>query len=481
MIKINRIRAYQKLPDSVKASMWFAICSILQKGIQFLTIPLFTRTLTTDQYGQFTLYQSWMGIISIFATLNLAAGVFNNGMVKFEDDRRKYISAMQGLSTITTLVVAMIYLIAKQSWDALIGLPTIIIFSMLIELIVSPALSFWSAKQRFEYKYKMLFFITIAISIISPCVGLVAVSISEQKGIARILSVSIINIISGIIFYGYNMWKGKCFFHKKYWGFALSFNLPLVPHYLSSIVLGQADRIMIGKFYGETEVAIYSLAYSVSLMMNVVTNSINASFVPWTYQQCKKKNFQKIGQISNMLLLLIAGLSLFPVLIAPELMKVLGPKEYLEGAYLIPAISISVFLIFLYGLFANIEFYFEQSKFIMFASIGAAILNIILNIVLFPILGYKVAAYTTLICYIAFSFAHYVFMKKVCKYNNIEHPIYNEKFILMLSTGLIIISHLFVFTYQFMYIRYVIIFILLSIFVKYRKLIAEKIQLINSK
>ena len=484
MMRLNKcnkiLEKYRKIPSGVRASIWFAVCSILQKGIQFIVIPLFTRLLTTEQYGQFTLYQSWLNVISIFATLNLAAGVFNNGMIKYENDRKRYISSMQGLSTIATLGVFVVYILLKEYWDKLLELPDIVVFFMFVEMLVAPALSFWSAKQRFEYKYVMLVFVTLAISIISPAIGLVAVLETQEKGIARILSASIINIGVGTVFYIYNIVKGKCFFQKDYWKFALKFNLPLIPHYLSSIILGQADRIMIDSFYGKTEVAIYSLAYSMSLMMNVVTTSINASLVPWTYQQCKKTNYKSIKKVANIILILMAGLSLVPILLAPELIGILGPAEYSDGVYLVPSISLSVFFIFLYSLFANIEFYFEKSKFIMLASIGGAILNIVLNYILLPLLGYGIAAYTTLACYIMFSFAHYVFMKKICNEKNIKESIYNIQLIISLSILLIIISQIIMLTYKFNFIRYSIIGILLCLGVGYRKIIFDKIKLLKS-
>ena len=105
---------YNKIPQGIKASIWFTVCSIIQKGIQLITVPFFTRILTAEQYGQYSLYQSWLSIISIFATLNLSSGVFNNGMLKYKEERTKYISSMQGLSTIVSLLVIGVYISCKN-------------------------------------------------------------------------------------------------------------------------------------------------------------------------------------------------------------------------------------------------------------------------------------------------------------------------------------------------------------------------------
>ena len=74
MIKLLKEK-YGKISIPVKASLWFVICSILQKGIALITVPVFTRLMTTEQYGFFSTYTSWYSIILVFTSLNLYYGV----------------------------------------------------------------------------------------------------------------------------------------------------------------------------------------------------------------------------------------------------------------------------------------------------------------------------------------------------------------------------------------------------------------------
>ena len=95
---LNIIKSkWSNIPLTVKVSTSYAICSILQKCLSFITLPLFTRLLTTEQYGQYTIYSSWSGILMIFLTLNLAYGSFQTAMIKYEDKRAEYISSIQGV------------------------------------------------------------------------------------------------------------------------------------------------------------------------------------------------------------------------------------------------------------------------------------------------------------------------------------------------------------------------------------------------
>ena len=422
---------YNKIPQGIKASIWFTVCSIIQKGIQLITVPFFTRILTAEQYGQYSLYQSWLSIISIFATLNLSSGVFNNGMLKYKEERTKYISSMQGLSTIVSLLVIGVYISCKNMWNKIIGLPDIVI--VLIEIFFTPAFQFWSMKQRYLFKYKALVIITLVIAVFNPVVGLIAVSNTSQKGIARILSVVVVNVFVGLFFYIYNFIKGKTFYYKEYWKFALLFNLPLIPHYLSMVVLSQADRIMIEKMFGQEKIAIYSVAYSV------------------------------------------------PMLMAPEIISIMAPNSYSGAIWVIPPVALSVYFIFLYSLFANIEFYFEESYFVTIASVLGAVLNIILNMIFMPIFGYIAAGYTTLICYMIFAIAHYLFMKKVCKKHINGKRLYDIKNIIINIVILLFISGIIMLLYSFVLIRYIIILLTIIIAVAKRQYIMNILRQIRNK
>lgn len=90
-----------------------------------LSVPIFTRLMTTDEYGVYSVYQSWYQILTVIVTLNLFAGVYNKGLVKYEDDKDRFTSSMQGLSTLTTIVFFFIYLIAIDFWTKIFELTPI--------------------------------------------------------------------------------------------------------------------------------------------------------------------------------------------------------------------------------------------------------------------------------------------------------------------------------------------------------------------
>ncbi|WP_462410350.1 lipopolysaccharide biosynthesis protein [Neobacillus sp. Marseille-QA0830] len=101
---------YNSMPLPMKAAMWFLFCSILQKCFSVITTPIFTRLLTTDQFGEFTIYISWLNIFAIFTSFRLDYAVFNKGMSKYRNGKDDYTASMQSITTILTLILFVIYL-----------------------------------------------------------------------------------------------------------------------------------------------------------------------------------------------------------------------------------------------------------------------------------------------------------------------------------------------------------------------------------
>lgn len=95
---------YKNMSAPVKASIWFVICNLVQSGINVISVPIFTRMMSTEEYGTFNTFYAWRNILMIFTSLNLSYGVFNNAMVKYEDSktRDQYVSSMEGLYSLIT-------------------------------------------------------------------------------------------------------------------------------------------------------------------------------------------------------------------------------------------------------------------------------------------------------------------------------------------------------------------------------------------
>lgn len=468
---------YNKLSVTVKATMWFMICSVIQKSISIITTPIFTRLMTTEQYGQYTVYNSWLQIFVLITTLRLNYGVFNKGMSKFgEESRNQYTSSMQFLTTGLTTIALVFYLIFHQIINSITELSTFITLVMFAELYLSPAISFWTLRQRYDFKYRSVVLVTIGISVTNALLGLIGVLSYNEKGIARILSCVMTQVCFGLVLYIVNIRKSKkAPLNLNFVKFSLLFNLPLIPHYLSTYILDQSDRIMIQKLVGIDQAAVYAVAYSAGVVMKIVTESINSALVPWQYRQLEKKGFKEISNQLNSVIFIIAPVLCAFIAMAPEIMRVLAAPEYFEAIYVIPPVTVSVFYVFLFGLFGNIEFYYNANRFTMYISMIGAVLNIVLNYIFIRIFGYIAAAYTTMVCYLVFCLLHYLFVEYLVK-KKVGTHLFNGKIIIGSCAISVLVAVLFSILYSHTYCRFTIISIIVVYVLlnwrKYTKVIA---------
>lgn len=471
---------YRSMSIVTRATIWFLICSIIQKGFAFITTPIFTRIMSTEQYGQYSIYLSWFQILTMVTSFRLDYAVFNKGMSKYEDDKDGYTLSMQTITTIITLIVFVVYLIFHDIVNAFTNLTTPLTILMFAQAFFMNAITFWTIKQRYNFKYRSVVIVTLLLTLLDMLLGIILVINFANKGIARIVSLAMIQIIIGCVIYVFNIIKGKRFLNLKYARFAITFNIPLLPHYLSIYILEQSDKIMIQKMSGIDKVGIYSVAYSIGNAMNIVTNSITQALTPWLYRRLKEDNLKEIkNKLLSIFMFVIAIISIF-ILFVPEFLSIIASEQYYEAIYVVSPVSASIFFTLVYGFFATIEFYFNKNKFSMIISGFSAVINILLNFIFISLLGYQAAGYTTMICYAILTIGHVIYTNNIVKKEK-QQQICSNKYIIglvILMFVIVIISDL---LYKFALIRYLCVLIIFLIICIKRNKIKELLKIANKK
>lgn len=466
---LTKIRnKYKNMSVVARATLWSAFCGTIQKGISFLTTPIFTRLLSTEEYGLYTAYISWFQIISMICTFNLTYAVFNKGMSKYGEDRDGYMSSMMGTTTLITLGCFVVYLIFMKPINKFTELGPLITTLMFVELIFYPAISFWTLRERYDFKYVPVVVVTLLMAFSNAGFGVLAVKLATNKGLARVLSVIAVNLVFSIVLYIIIFFRGKKFFNIEYAKFAILFNVPLIPHYLSSYILDQSDRVMIQKISGMQYVGIYGVAYSLGMVMKIFTTSVSQSLTPWEYRKLEKGEFKNIDQQTTKILFMTAVFLILFMFIAPEGMLIVGGQKYYEAIYIVPSITATVFFMLAYNVFSNVEFYFDANKFTMVLSSIGAILNIILNYIFIHLYGYVAAGYTTLVCYIVFTIGHFIYAQRVAK-KMVGQAVFSSHKIFILSVAMTLASVVTTILYSYSAIRYTLLVIGIILVIVFRK------------
>lgn len=456
-MKLNIRKKYQAMSPAVRTSIWFTLCNFLQRGTAFITVPIFTRLLTTDEYGICNIYFAWFEIFLMFTSLKMPYEGLNNGLIRYEKDKDGYTSSIMGLIMVMTVAVGGIYLLFHPWIDRVTGLDSLIMGLMFVQLLFNPPLMLWTNRERFDFRYRWPAAVTLVSTILNPVIAVIAVLNTDYRAEARIIASVSVQTFFGLILVFVLLYRGRTFFKKEYWRFALRFNLPLIFYYISQSILNQSDRIMINFYEGEGKAAIYSVAYSAATIMQLLVSAVNGSFNPWMYKKLKSERTKEIGDVTAVLCLLVAGATLAMSAFAPDLVRIMATEAYSEAIWIIPPVAASVFFVFMYMMFANVEMYFGENRGILVISIICSAANLILNALCIPVWGYMAAGWTTLICYLLLTVLHYILMKRACRLNGMREKIFPEKMLLLLSLCVLVLSCTMLLLYRLGYFRYAVL------------------------
>ena len=333
------------LSTGAKATLVYFAANMVNKAITYITTPLFTHMLTSEEYGAVTHFTTWQTIIGIVAMFCFQAGVFNNGMIEYPEDRDRFTLSLLALSNLITVIVAAVLLISPDTTARLLNIDRNLIFLMVLMFLFQPAYSFWYTRQRYEYHYRSAGIMVVVMHLAGPLAAVLCIAghVTGNPVYDRLFGADLTLIAFYIFFYIRTIIRGRGKIKTEYWKFAFFFNLPLIPHYLSQHIMSSSDKIMITSLIGKSQTAYYGVAYTVAAVVSVFWTSLNSSLVPFMYERCKKKDYRAIEKTVEPLWYCFAIVCFLLMIFAPEVMSLLAPEEYKAGMYVIPPVIGGVF------------------------------------------------------------------------------------------------------------------------------------------
>ena len=394
-----------------KITSFYLFGNIFDKAILFLTIPIFTRLMPQNDFGIVNTYLSVVSIITIIVGLSLGSSI-RHAYMDYRADIKNYMTSIFQISSYSFLIIFIVSIIIIK-----IFYKEIDIILVVLGLVHSYGLFIVSCMNilymmRVDYIKKTLL-MTLSNVFITVFSIILLFQIEDNKYLSRIIPYVAVYVLIGMFFYlkYINIRNKKSV--KKYYKYALTISVPLVFHGLSTTVLFSADRIMLTFYRSASETAVFSLIYSLSMITIVFKASLESLWIPWFNDKINKNLIDDINISVKKYVTVILSSMICLLLVSPEILHIMAPKEYWGGLNMIPLVISASFFMFLYSISVNLEYYYKSTKMIAINTISVAILNIILNMIFIPKYGAIAAAFTTLVSYIISFAVHYGVARKL--------------------------------------------------------------------
>jgi O-antigen/teichoic acid export membrane protein len=330
--------------------------------------------------------------------INLMASV-QVQYLKDEVDNQSYLSSGLRLALGLTILFSIIALIASGVIADSTGVPKEFIYVVAVYALFNTVIEVLLAIWRMEDKAINYGLFRIGRTVFELSIVLVFVIGFELNFEGSIYGM-IIAYASGCLVALIILSRKKLLFgsfSKDYLKHAVRYGVPLIPHTLSGVAIMYSDKLILTHYHGLAANGVYTVGFLVGQIIGLLQNSFNQAWVPWVFQKLKLNNQEDKNRMVKMTYIYIMGIVFLVFLlwlIMPFIYSFFN-KEYAGGMKLVLWIALGFAFNGMYKMVSVYLFYLERTMIIAYVSLGAALLNVILNFVLIPDYGPEGAAWAT--------------------------------------------------------------------------------------
>lgn len=394
-----------------RMALFNILSTVIIAGVNFFTIPIFTRILDTDGYGIVNVYTAWVSIFVVFIGLKADGSIGSAKANLADDEQDSYHFSILALATLAFVAVLGFVLLLLDPLSSLLSLKPILVVCMVVQSFGTFVINLFSMRFIFSKQAQLNFAISVGVCLVTTIMSVALIFLvftGDDAYMGRALGLCIPNAVVGVALGLGLAFRQRGGIRLKYWRFCLVLTLPLIFHGLSQLVLGQTGKIVIQQTSGDSLAGIYSIAVVIVGLLGSIYSALNNAFVPFMYDDLAGKTDGKIKQshFRNYFTSFTLGTVAF-VLIAPEILKLMSTEAYWSAIPLLPLLTIGQYCVFLYSFPVNFEFYSMKTRSIAIGTVLAAILNIVLTVALVPAFGMMGAAFSTMVAYLALFVFHF--------------------------------------------------------------------------
>lgn len=383
----------------------YGVGGAISKLIPLIMVPVVTRIMpTSEYYGISDLSNTVVQFGSAIAVMGMYDAMYRMFFEKDEEEYKKTVCSTALIFTIFTSLIVFIIMMLLRDWIAQYFFSNrqyaYVVYLSAMATLVGATNSIISAPTRMQNKRKTF----IVANTLSP---LLSYSISIPLLLAGdyIIALPLAAVISGVtmefVFGVLNhKWFRSSLFDKKLLKQLLVIAIPLLPNFLIYWVFNSCDKVMITNILGIGDAGIYSVASKLGHCSQLIYTAFAGGWQFFAFSTMKEDNqvesnsriFEYLGIISFIATSFICAWSY-------GMYRLLFEEEYLSGYIVAPHLFLAPLLQMLFQVACNQFLVVKKTWPNMFILSTGAVLNIIINYFLIPVLGIEGAAIATLIGY----------------------------------------------------------------------------------
>lgn len=381
----------------LKNTVIFSIGNFGTKIISFFLVPLYTNILTTREYGTVDLIYTIGMVLVPLLTLNIGESIMRFALDK-DADCDKIMST--GITILIFGAIIGLLILPIANLFESVSNYSIYIYLYTLTLAFSQIFLCYLRGKEFLLKYSIgniIQSLTIAIFNIIFLIGM-------KKGIEGYLMAYILaNVCTGL----YGFWAGKVNLVIKKYSIdielsknMIKYSVVLIPNSFMWWIMNSSDRMMVSAMISVTANGVYAVAYKIPTLLSTITTIFNQA---WSYSAIREDESEDKEEYNNRV---YENLVTIVIVVATGLLMIMKPflsvyvgKEYYTAWHYVPYLIVGFVFMTLGSFIATSYTVHKDSMVFLISGTVGAIINLILNFILIPMMGVSGAAFATCISY----------------------------------------------------------------------------------
>jgi O-antigen/teichoic acid export membrane protein len=328
----------------------YAVGSALNRVGAFLLLPLYTRYLSTEQYGTLEIFYAILAMVSGVLSVGIA-----HATLRFyfdyteEDDRKAVVSTNLVASFAITLVGALlVWGFGDLLVTALLGHAgppwafELILATMVLELSSQVALAFLRAREE------SVFFISVSFAkLLVQCVANFILLVKFDAGIVGVLFGNFLAVALGwVVVGGHTVRHCGLRFQKSKFLPVMHYSLPFLYITIIAALFSNLDRFLINMFDSLAAVGVYSLATKFSkLISDLIGEPFNRAYGSFRFSVMGRPDAADVqASILRYMAALLAVISVAIVYFTGDVLRLMSAEAFWPAAALMPMLVVAASL-----------------------------------------------------------------------------------------------------------------------------------------
>ncbi|MCF8241120.1 MAG: oligosaccharide flippase family protein [Melioribacteraceae bacterium] len=405
---------FNKLKELSKDTAVYGISTIVGRFLGFLLVPFYTNVFPTDEFGIYATVYAYLAFFNILFIYGMDAAFMKYASIADEKEKKDIFSTPIIFITFTSiLLVGVIYLL-KAPLQQLMFIPerhsqllNYVVFIILFDTIA--LIPFGHLRlQRKAGKFALIKILNIGINLVLNVIlvlgynyGIEAIFISNLAASAF----SLLAVSPDILKYL------KFRLRKDILIKMLQFGIPYLPASLAAMIVQVIDRPILRYLTDESTVGIYQANYKLGIFMMLFVSMFQYAWQPFFLTNAQEKNAKDIfAKVLTLFTITSSLIWIVLTLFIDDLAsiefwngKTIIGKEFLPGLSIVPIILLAYIF---HGMYVNFQagiYIEEKTKYFPLVTGAGALVNLLMNFLLIPVIGIYGAAYATLASYVVMS------------------------------------------------------------------------------